>query len=235
MERTLSPGSSRESSAPGRLSYVRHPISLPAHGRSLFWEGILGDAEMERSITAFDLKTIFVRWSLWWRNPRIGQTSLTKRETRGVSPPLHVDSFDAARSPNIRSKHPSVRRRGPNLFTWCSTIKRHPLVSWPWTRRSSARERERRARRWWRWRRGDGGRNFISARINFNDAEDATAIRRGLKLRILWLQPVLRILCFSFFNLGPLVFHTISYEHTRPLSNPFSLYFLSRLLSPGAR
>lgn len=100
-------------------------------------------------------------------------------------------------------------------------------------RRSFEQEREWGARR--RWRRGDGGRNFISARINFNDAEDAAAIRRGLKLRILWLQPVLRILCFSFFNLGPLVFHTISYEHTRPLSNPFSLYLFSRLLSPGAR
>lgn len=90
-------------------------------------------------------------------------------------------------------------------------------------RRSFEQEREWRVRR-----RSDGGRNFISARINFNDAEDAAAIRRGLKLRILWLQPVLRILCFSFFNLGPLVFHTISYEHTRPLSNPFSLYLFSR-------
>jgi len=28
-----------------------------------------------------------------------------------------VDSFGAAQSPNIRSKHPSVRRGGPNLFT----------------------------------------------------------------------------------------------------------------------
>lgn len=35
---------------------------------------------------AFDLKMISVRWSLRWRNPRVGQTSLAKRENLSVPP-----------------------------------------------------------------------------------------------------------------------------------------------------
>jgi len=78
------------------------------------------------------------------------------------------------------------------------------LSTWPWT---SGEEEER----------GEG--------ILFPLALISTA-RNGARLEITNIMTstlLLGILCFSFFNLGPLVFHTISYEHTRPLFLSFSL------------
>ena len=89
-------------------------------------------------------------------------------------------------------------------------------------RRRRRRETEPLARACWLGPRGRARRGILFPLTLISTTQKTVATRRSLKLRILWLQPVLRILCFSFFNLGLLVFHTISYEHTlsRPLSKP---------------
>lgn len=211
-------------------------IASPFSSEKEFWEAREREGE-KRSITRFiSDEVISLRGGLRGGDPRI-RASQTHRNAKLGAPRLSSsDSFDAARSPNIRSKHPSVRRDEGRIYLH-DARPLNPIHLSRWSRGgSTSRELERRARRRGGVWGGKRGRNFISARINFKrHAEDAVATRRGLKLRILWLEPVLRILCFSFFNLAPLVFHTISYEHTRLLSSPFSLYFLPRPLDPRAR
>lgn len=116
--------------------------------------------------------------------------ALAKRETRSPDILSLSDSFDAARSPNIRSKHPSVRHDEGRIYLHDAQPLNAIHLS-RWSRGgSTSRELERRARRrdgvWGPGGRGERARNFISARINFKrHAKDAVATRRGLKLRIL--------------------------------------------------
>lgn len=140
-------------------------------------------------------KTIFARWSIStfstsWRDvDGVGQTLLAKQ-----------DWASRAASSSILSTRREVQILEANILPSGDEgrIYLHdarPLNAihlsrdrgrWRGTKRERERDRERMGMKGVSVAAGrDGGRNFISAHINFNDAEDAVATRRGLKLRIL--------------------------------------------------